>query len=224
MSTGFFSAASAGRNSGIGSFFKPRREKFIGGEFDMLENFARVIGACYALFSGNAEVICGNEHLDPTFKLNNGEKAESNKYLFFGGCHKISAEAVTDAVRKTYAARFTSTVAVFRNTAAENNGGNHLYNGSWIIGGDSAAERIFGTVNFYVALASVKDNFLREEREPAYSVRGGNGGVICGKVYLKIKSHIHGIKPAVEGNGFHLKKNVKYFDAFGLYSKRTVYS
>ena len=45
----------------------------------MLENFTGVVGCGNAFFSGNAEIIGRNKHLDSAFKLNDSEKTKGKK-------------------------------------------------------------------------------------------------------------------------------------------------
>ena len=157
MSTGFLSAASAGADADAVGFFKPWREKFVGGEFDVFEHLARVIRSGDALFSGNAEIVCGNKHLHPSFQLNNGEKTKGNKHFLFSGFHKVSVKTALNTFRKVDAAGGTFAFAVFCKPAVKNDGGNHLNNCPWIISGHSATKRNFGTEHLYVAFASLKN-------------------------------------------------------------------
>jgi len=199
----FLSAASAGTNSYAVGFFKSWRKEFAGREFDMLENLAGVVGSGNTFLTRNTEVIGGNKHLHLTFQLNYGEKSEGNKNFSCAGIYKVAVEKIGNGFREAYISGIAFTVAVIRKAAVKNNRRYNLNNRSRAVGSKSrAGKRIFGTENFYVSFASVKDNLFGKEGNADNGIRCGNRGVICGKVYKDVKGHINRIKTPVEMDGF----------------------
>lgn len=79
-----------------------RREKLVDGEADPLEKIAGIVrrGRPYALFFGNAEVICGDEKLNITLQLNDSEQAKGNIYpaLLIAAENKAVVKYPSDAV------------------------------------------------------------------------------------------------------------------------------
>ena len=110
--------ASAGTDSDIILFLKSWREEFAGREFDVLKYFARIISCCNTFFSGNAEIISGNKHLNSAFKLNNGEKTESDENFSSARRNdEISVEAICNAFREVEFTSAAVTFAAFGNSA-----------------------------------------------------------------------------------------------------------
>ena len=84
----------------------------------MFKNFARIVGCGDTFFSGNAEIVCGNKHLDPAFKLNDCEKTESYKnFSSAGRNNKISVKAVGNTFGKIKFASAAVTFTAIRNAA-----------------------------------------------------------------------------------------------------------
>ena len=84
----------------------------------MLEYLARVIGGRNTFFSGNAEIISGNKHLNSAFKLNDGEKTESDENFSSSGRNdEISVKAICNAFREVEFTSAAVTFAAFRNSA-----------------------------------------------------------------------------------------------------------
>ena len=82
----------------------------------MFKNFARIVGCGDTFFSGNAEIVCGNEHLNSAFKLNDCEKSKSYKnFSSAGRNNKISVKAICNAFRKVEFASAAVAFAAFRN-------------------------------------------------------------------------------------------------------------
>lgn len=173
-------SAGTGTNSDSFRFIKTWREKFVCGEFDVFENFAGVVGCCDAFFSGNAEIVCGNKHLNSAFQLNNGEKSEGDKNSSCAGNAEISLKKIRDGFREGDFRNVHIAVALIRKTAVKHNGRNHLNNSSRVIGSHSRSfKRQIGTEDLDVSFASVKNHFFREKSDSRYVIRGGNRGVIC---------------------------------------------
>lgn len=189
----------------------------------MLENLAGVVGGGNTFLTRNTEVIGGNKHLHLTFQLNDSEKSEGNKNSSCAGIYKVAFKKAGNGFREVYISGIVFTVAVIRKAAVKNNRRYNLNNRSRAVGSKSrAGKRIFGTENFYVSFASVKDNLFGKEGNAGNGIRCGNRGVICGKVYKEVKGHINRIKTPVERDGFHFEEHVKYFDAFCFNAERTV--
>ena len=84
----------------------------------MFENFTGVISSGNTFFSGNAEIISGNKHLNSAFKLNDGEKTESDENFSSSGRNdKISVEAICNAFREVEFASAAVAFAAFCNPA-----------------------------------------------------------------------------------------------------------
>ena len=84
----------------------------------MLKYLARIIGCCDAFFSGNAEIVCGNKHLDSAFKLNDGEKTESDENFSSAVWNnKISVKTICNAFGKIEFTSAAITFAAIRNSA-----------------------------------------------------------------------------------------------------------
>ena len=192
---------------------KSWREELVGGEFDVLKHLAGIVRGRYALFARNAEVVCRNEHLYPSFELNDGEKSEGDENFSVSAGGDSAAENFAYALRKVDFRLAAVAVAGVGEPCVKYNGRNGLNNRSRGVGGSSAVLKcIFGAENFYVPFAAVENDFLGKERDSRDGVRRGNGGVVSGKIHKEIESHNYGVKAAVKGNGFNFEENVKYFD------------
>lgn len=154
------SVAATGAGSGCGVIFKPRREKLVCREFDVLEYLAGVIGGGYALLARNAEVICRNKHLHPTLKLHDGKKSKGNKHFSVAGGDKFAVEKPCHTCRKCKLAAIAAIAAVVRKAAAEHDRRNDLHHRPRSIRRSSDGFAGFGIEHFYVAFAAVKDNLF----------------------------------------------------------------
>ena len=84
----------------------------------MFKYFARVIGCGNTFFSRNAEIICGNKHLNSALELDDGEKSKGNEnFSSAGRNNKVSVKAICNAFREVEFASAAITFAAFRNSA-----------------------------------------------------------------------------------------------------------
>ena len=84
----------------------------------MLKYLAWIIGRCNTFFSGNTEIICRNKHLDSAFKLNDGEKTESDENFSSAVWNnKISVKTICNAFGKIEFASAAITFAAIRDSA-----------------------------------------------------------------------------------------------------------
>ena len=120
--------------AGAGSravIFKVRRKELAGREFDMLKYLAGIVGSGYALLAGNAEIVCGNKHLYPAFKLHYCEKPEGYKHFSVAGSDEVTFKKAGNACGKSQLAAFAAIAAVIiRDAAVKYNGRNNLNYGA----------------------------------------------------------------------------------------------
>ena len=84
----------------------------------MFEYFTGVVCGCNAFFARNTEIVCGNKHLDSAFKLNDGEKTESDENFSSAVWNnKISVKTICNAFGKIEFASAAITFAAIRNSA-----------------------------------------------------------------------------------------------------------
>ena len=76
--------------------FEIGREEFVNGETDSSECVAGIFGIATTFFCGYAEIISGYEHLNVTFKLNNGENTQGNLNSLFTVASEITVKTTTD--------------------------------------------------------------------------------------------------------------------------------
>lgn len=205
-------------------FLKPRREKFVGGKFDVFKDLAGIVRGGDTFFSGYAEIICGDEHLYPALKLYDGEKPESHKDLSVAAGGDSAAENFAYALREIDLRLAAFAVAGVGKPGVKYNGRHGLDNGSRGIGRSPAVLKgVLGSENLHVSFAAIENDLFGEKGDSRNGVRRRNRSIISGEIYEEVEGHIYGIKASVKGYGLHLEKNVKYLYIFCFNAERAVY-
>ena len=190
----------------------------------MLKHFAGIVRGGDTLFSGHAEIVCGDEHLHSALKLYNGEKPEGHEDFSVAAGGDSAAENFAYALRKIDFRLAAFAVAGVGKSGVKYNGGYGLDNGSRGVGRSPAVLKgVLGAENLHVSFTAIENDFFGEEGNSRDGVRRGNGGIVGGKIYEEIESHIYSIESAVKGYGLHFEKNVKYLYVFCFNAERAVY-
>lgn len=202
------------------------REEFVNREAYLLERVARILGIAAAFLGRYAEIICRNEHLDVSLKLNNREDAY---------CHSdnpFAAGIAGDAAVKAfgYAARYAdialsesvAAVAYAAKLGAQAYRVGALYFRARVCvrhrkGFVKRIFPVFRRKDFYASLTSVKDALFVEASQTA-----NNGCRASGRAYkvarhFDVESKVYCIKPFVKRNLLNFDETVKYFAASAPY-------
>ena len=181
------------------------REKFIGGEVDLTEQLARVVGRGDAFLIRDAEVIGRNQHGYVAYNLYNGKNTDGsvNNFLRIAAIES-TVQTLADFFRQAAATGFAA-AARFANSRGKTDRIRNLNNCfGYAQGGNrgtvAAVFGVFGGKHFYVAVTAVKNYFFVE-----YA-----GAVNCGarrsrphqnfQPDFKEKGHVHRVEAAVKGH------------------------
>ena len=212
-----------------------RREKFVNGKSDFSEGFARVVGIAVAFLTGYAEVVCRNEHLNVSFKLNDCENTERNgNCLVVMAAEKVLGEFLGkrsfNAFRQRYVGIAEGAAAVARaaELCVKGDRLGNLYLCTWICvcGNKLVVVRICGVfrrIDLNCTVAAVEYAFLRERRKTVYCNRRKAACRISLNGNLEEKCNVNRVAALVKRHFFNVDKTVDYACASQFYIYAVVY-